>query len=560
MADRNIVRELIVLLGIETDKKSEKILDKFDKSIPDIKSKFMDLGKTLAWVGAGITAFGAAVLFNSRAVANDALQIQRQAAALGMTTDAYQEIRGALAAFGVDQRDVADLFGQIAQQATAAQAGSKPVIKIFDQLGVSVKSLKGASPEQIFERLAEGIKNTTDPTERLGAANALLGEDLAKKTIPMLLEGAAGIAKYRKRVKDLGGVMSADAIIKNSQFSQSMAETGIAITGLRNEVATRFVPVLKEMLDGFNNWYIANKELILQNLYHYIDTISDSMRSLRDILIRVDHFVQTRIGSWEPIFEGVAASAVAIVGAFTGYQFIAAMTALAGGIGVLAEFATGGSVTLLIGLAAAIAAAAAGFVAAGLAAQDFYTYMQGGKSYTGDIISQYKGMNSELGRLADFLFSAGVFFKQLKVTVGDFAVFWTAVFDSVSYAWMDFNTDLENTHPNLAKVVGFLSSIATALQQASAFAGTLGTQLLNLGTLGLQGVSGGLQLGTQGWGQIKAQQVAEHEARVSGGSGAAVNKTANQTFNTQINSQQSVGNDFKQMLKRANSYLPNFVG
>ena len=87
--DSTTIRELLVRFGLDVD---DDKLDAFDKGLESAKGHAADLVGFLAKVATAAAAVAGAALYQANATAQSALAIERQAAALGLTTDAYQEL------------------------------------------------------------------------------------------------------------------------------------------------------------------------------------------------------------------------------------------------------------------------------------------------------------------------------------------------------------------------------------------------------------------------------------------------------------------------------------
>lgn len=393
-----IVRELLVRLGVIAD--PAKVKD-FDKAVEGLKANMgalVGVAKQAVAVGA---ALGTALGLQAVATANSTLEIRRQADALGLSTDAYQEWRAATGAFNVDAKDLADGFGQVAQVIGQAQEGSKGAVETFKSLGIAVSALKGKSVDEVLYLIADGLQRTTDSGDRLRAANTLLGEQLARQLLPLLIQGSAGIDQYRREARALGAVLDEDAIAKGEEAALAFARFGIILQGVRNELGLAFLPVMTQLAYVFGEWLADNRELIGARLADAVVRIQDAIEALTTTVYRVDDAVEESFGGWGNVLERVKSLVVVLATAQAWRTLVSAVTAVRAGFATLTAaggLLAGASLSTVFGWAVALAAA---FVALYLVVDDLWTYWRGGESVIGNFLAGSERARATLGALGD---------------------------------------------------------------------------------------------------------------------------------------------------------------
>jgi hypothetical protein len=320
---------------------------------------------------AGIGAATAAAVTTGQ----HAEQIERQARALNLTRKEYQEYAHVFETFGSDQAEISEAFLQITEKVTDLTAGSKTVAEEFALIGLSAKDLKGKRPGEIFEIVSDAIAKTTDKQAALGAASKLFGEDTAKKLLPAMVQGAAGIRALREEAHDLGVVMEDDALASGAALAKQWRTLKSTTTGLKNEIGTALAPVINRLLGGLLEWVKANRELLSQRVEWFA-------RNLERALVQLDKTVQ-RFGGWDVVFVNVATGAGML--GFLANLDKAEKLLGALRMGLKAIQSTGGAALSSVGLAGApvLLLLAAVVLQAGLiylVFDDLYTYFTGGKS------------------------------------------------------------------------------------------------------------------------------------------------------------------------------------
>ncbi len=408
------------------------------------------------WVAGFTVAIGGmlgALAASSAALASDAMQIERQARVLGVTTDRYQELRATFEQFGVDSNDIVDLFAQITQQATDAAAGGENTSKAFKALGISTATLKKASPEEIFYQLADGFQRTGNAAVFLDSAGKLMGEDLSKKLIPLLQQGRGGIAAYGAQVRKLGGVLDKDAIRQGIKLQSTITRIRLQATALGRGLAADLIPAVSRIADGLAGWLDENGGLIRSGIVEWAGraaTVFDVVREGVDAL--GDGFAHLTAHKGELALRGTALLAVAaplllIANAGT---ILSGLTALGEGVLAIATvFGAGaafaGVPVVLVGLAAfsylltvllpqlLLFATTLAFV--GLVLDDVWTFFTGGESLLGEFVAGWENADGVLGSVARVLAGLRDLFGavgELLVPVGD--LLWLAAAAALDFA------------------------------------------------------------------------------------------------------------------------------
>lgn len=126
-----------------------------------------------------------------------------------------------------------------------AAGGSKTAVAAFDAIGVSVSELSGLSPDQQFERIADGLAGISDPGARAAAAMDIFGKSGAD-LLPMMKDGAKGIRDFREEAKGLGRITEEDARAVD-ELGDTFANVQTGITNAGVAVAASFAPVLNDL-------------------------------------------------------------------------------------------------------------------------------------------------------------------------------------------------------------------------------------------------------------------------------------------------------------------------
>ncbi|MFA9271616.1 MAG: hypothetical protein ACEQSX_12825, partial [Baekduiaceae bacterium] len=502
-------------------------LDKFDEGLERAKGHAQDLIGFLAKVATAAAAVAGAALYQANATAQNALAVERQAAALGLTTDAYQELAYATGKYGVEASDLADAFGQISQLAGQAAGGSEQTAAAFEQLGISIADIKASTPEQLFNQIADGLAGVTDTTTRLSLAGTLLGEDLSKKLGPLLLKGSAGVAALRREAHTLGVVLTKEDIVAAAEFSDRTAKLGGVVTSLRKEIGLALIPGLVKVADKILAWYDANEEVIKQKIDYYADKITDAFNAVADAFVKVDTAIGGADG-WATLLAIVTGLAGTGGVAYVVTKIVLLVSALASAASGLVTFVGGGEA------AAAIVAVIAGALAqlvimfgllgsAFLVLEDFYTLVQGGDSVMGRLIERYRESSTLLGALVRWWEAlANLARAGGAVMTAAIEGFTAAIQPAITWA-MEFGAVIETY------VIGALNKAVPILDMLTAGVNALAGVVGSPGAVSAAGTAGsmaGTSAGYAATGPMQAVAAASRAAEYAPrGGGAKLNPT-----------------------------------
>lgn len=427
------LRELLVKIGVDADTEE---LEAFDGAVERGKEALGNLVQVATAAAAAVAAVAAATIAGALSTAGYARDVEQTAATLGLTTERYQELAYAVERTGGSTEDLATLLTKLTLAQQGAAAGSQAQIDAFKALGLSMDQVKSADPAELLRLVADGMARTASSTERLAAANAIFGDDLARKVIPILTLGADGLAALGVEAKQLGLVMSDDALQAATDFGAQVAVLEALAVSLRNELSSAVIPTLIRLTSEFLAWVQANRDLISQEVKGWAARIAGAFSALATSIKLVNDLVGG-VEGWERLAKLLAALAGAAGIAYVVVQFVSlasaiwgaltAFIAIAGPIvegivligqllaiaaesGVLFEAlaaVVGGLVTPVGWVVAAIAAFAVEMSAVLLVLQDFWTYLQGGDSVFGRLIEKWREAPGLLGAISRFMEALG---------------------------------------------------------------------------------------------------------------------------------------------------------
>ena len=200
MARRNVIQFSI------------EVLDKASKKLASISSSFGKFAKRIA-VGASAMAVG--LFAATKAAIEAADSIGKTAKFAGITAERLQTLRFAAAQSGVATRGLDDSIRRFNRRlGELANSGLGPAQKAMASLNVEVKDSQNRfkGTEQLFDEVVVALQQVGSAAQQSALAAQLFGDDFGPKLVPLLRQGAAGIAELEQKAKDLGFVISNEAI------------------------------------------------------------------------------------------------------------------------------------------------------------------------------------------------------------------------------------------------------------------------------------------------------------------------------------------------------------
>ncbi len=266
MATKALSIELL-LESKEFAAQMQKVNDSFkntDKNLQAFGANLQKVGASMAAVGASITAaFGVAV----KSLANAADEADDTAKRTGLTVEAVQELAYAAKLCGTDLGTMEIALRTVQKNMAGTGQESATFKAALEGLGISLKDLQSRSPQEQFDTLSQAIAGVVDPSQRAGLAMAVFGRS-GTALLPMLAEGADGIARLKQEAHEFGYVMDQETAKAGSDFNDNLDRLKGSAQGLAQQIVAgmlpglnTFVRAMAEVVRGIKEWVSAHPGL-----------------------------------------------------------------------------------------------------------------------------------------------------------------------------------------------------------------------------------------------------------------------------------------------------------
>ena len=226
-------------------------------------------GVATAAAGAAIGAIGSKFVSATSDVASYGDNIDKMSQKMGLTADAYQEWDAVMQHSGTSMEAMKTSMKTLANAAETGNAA-------FEKIGITEKDLQTMSQQDLFEATIAGLQNVADDTERTYLAGKLLGRG-ATELGALLNTSAEDTQAMRDRVRELGGVMSQDAVSASAAFQDQLQDMQTAFQGISRNMMSEFLPSMTQVMSGLTEIFSGNAEGGLSQISEGINSIVDGI-------------------------------------------------------------------------------------------------------------------------------------------------------------------------------------------------------------------------------------------------------------------------------------------
>ncbi len=245
----------------------------FVKAVRSMGSELKSFGGNVAKAGAILTGISTGMVAAlvpvvlSFASAGDAAAKMSQRT--GASAESLSVLQYAAESAGTSIGAIEGAMSKVRGDIGEFAQGNFEVANSYAQIGVDIRKLAQLKPEQQFALLAEQVSKIRNPTMQAAAANKIFGGS-AEEMLPLVKQGAAGLAAAEKRARELGIVMSGDAAKAGEDLTQSFYDVTTSSRGLWNQVGQALAPTLTDLANQVSvyigmasKWVAENHELIV---------------------------------------------------------------------------------------------------------------------------------------------------------------------------------------------------------------------------------------------------------------------------------------------------------
>lgn len=354
-----IVDRLLAYFGVDTDERSFK---EAQEEIKALEGQMMGIVTAAAAMGAAV---GAAAFSMVTDFADSADATNKLARRIGATAEELQEYDYVAQRSGVSTDLMRNSLEKLQGKVSDAVNGNKDMTETLKSLGIEATAFSKMTIGDQMESIAKGFQGLASDGDRTRLAMKLFEEE-GRGMVTVFEGGAEAIAKMRAEARGFGVYSTEDAAMAE-EFNDRLLDAKMSLGAIKKLVAIELLPVLTEMMIGFRDFFLENKEWIKSGIVVAFQSLTFAVKGLA---LALSLLALNRIGA------GIMMVTTAV------RTMTVAMAAAR--IGALALAAA--QVVMAFAIPAAIGAAIAAVV---LIIEDIVSYFRGDKSVTGLIVEEW---------------------------------------------------------------------------------------------------------------------------------------------------------------------------
>ncbi|EPW1437428.1 hypothetical protein ACVVKC_004934 [Salmonella enterica subsp. diarizonae serovar 16:z10:e,n,x,z15] len=329
-----IVNELITKFGFIGDLAPQET---FNANLKASIGLLAGLGAAIAGSAAGVAGWVTSI---SQSI-DPLVQFSRET---GVAIETVQTLGYAASVNGssVDalQASLGEMTKRVGEFVSTGEGEAKDVA---ERLGLQFKDMNGQvkNSDVIFRELADKLHGMSQ-AEKFSVLDKM---GIDRSMVQLLSMTGEEISSLQNKAEALG-VVTQDQADQFAAYNDSLTTLGKGFDGIKFQVAVGFVPVLKDLVDGFTDFLIANKDLIKNGLSHLGEIIFSVMGMIRRFL-PIIAAITIAFAAWWLVTGGLAtvmgvllSPIVLITAAILGVILVIddLLTAMEGGQSVIADF------------------------------------------------------------------------------------------------------------------------------------------------------------------------------------------------------------------------------
>lgn len=188
--------------------------------------------------------------------------VDKMSQKLGISAEAYQEWDAVMQHCG---SSIESLKPSMKTLANAAADGNDSTAAAFNKLGLSMDEVSSMSQEDLFATVISRLQDMGESTERTAIASDLLGK-AATELGPLFNSTSEETEAMRKRVHELGGVMSNEAVKSAAKYQDTLQDMKTTFSGVTRSLTQEFLPGFTDVMEGITHLLVGDSSAGVEEL------------------------------------------------------------------------------------------------------------------------------------------------------------------------------------------------------------------------------------------------------------------------------------------------------
>lgn len=226
-----------------------------DREVSNIEKRFAKMNPQMGFVGNFVKGTLAAFSLEKaiRGVLNavsDVADIGDVAERTGLSAEAFQELRFALASVGADATVAATGIQTFASNIQRAAEGGGYLAKVFKANGVAISK----DMNENLAIMADLIANVSTEQGKLQLAQEAFGKGAGREFVDAMKNGSAGLDEFGRKGREVGAIIKND-VVKNAQDLDAQWKVLMqTLTAKAQGNIIEMIPKVQEWLNKLDEW------------------------------------------------------------------------------------------------------------------------------------------------------------------------------------------------------------------------------------------------------------------------------------------------------------------
>jgi len=245
------LREIAAHFGFTFDASK---LSQIDKGVTAVKDKSKGATTSVTELVTGLQGMvgaitGGVFLAFANHVREEAAALQDVSEQTGLATDEIQAWTLAANLGGASAQDFTAGIRKLSKELATGVDESGQQSKLFRNLDIDTKNADKSvrSLSDVLPEIAEKFKGLRTGAEKSALAQQIFGK-AGSKLVPLLSQGAEGVANLKKQLDELGGGFSKEAIENADAYDDALIKLNFSFFGLKSLLATSVFPMLADVV------------------------------------------------------------------------------------------------------------------------------------------------------------------------------------------------------------------------------------------------------------------------------------------------------------------------
>ena len=199
--------------------------------------------------------------------------LNNSAVAAGLSVESLQKLQFAAGQTGVSSEQVSQSMALLSRKLYEARNGSAEAAKAFADIGISPAQVQSFhSTQDALLAVSNGMAAISDPVKKQALTLDFFGRG-ASRMVAFVGQGGDAINKIGQEAEDMGAVLSGPAVAALQEVEDSLSGFFQIVKTFSATVAAQFAPSIREFIRQLEQWYKANRALIMVNVRRWIEDL-----------------------------------------------------------------------------------------------------------------------------------------------------------------------------------------------------------------------------------------------------------------------------------------------